>query len=585
VGQSLAGANFGAVFTPRVGQEVLVDFLGGDIDRPVIVGAVYNGRGAPDAQGNRIAAGAAGARGSAPAWFAGSRRAEPPGGHHEGPREGGHADDPEGHQHPAVLLGHRSQELGHGAPGHGGASQLVFDDSAAGHRIELSTTPGPGATTHGSGTQAARLQLGALRRQQGNQRLAPRGHGLELATDDHGALRAGAGLLLSAHAQPPSTQGGGQQLDTRAAQQVLQAARDLAHTLADSAQAHDARLGGESPVAGAAPAQGMHRNQGQQLPAEHGLQALAESLAATGFGPGADAPSDAGVVAGADQDAPAPTAGGLGSVPAWGRPDLVLAAPAGIGLFTPAAALLAAGTHLTLGAGQDLLAVAQGHHASVAKDGVVLYTHGTPGRAADPARSEAETGIALHAASGSVHASSNTGATRLTARDAVEVTSTQAGVLVASPQQIRLSAAGAALEIGAGGIMVKAPGAVKFKASMKNLTGAARAAAPGLRLPVSEFGTQEVYSQKVDLMNFIGVDAEHGNAYAQVPYTVRDAQGHVVAQGTTSLTGETERLYTKTQEALHLYLGEGEWQVFAEGTGSPPGVPDDDIPHTPASAS
>lgn len=38
-----AGAAFGAQFTPRVGTEVLVSFLGGDMDRPVVVGALFNG--------------------------------------------------------------------------------------------------------------------------------------------------------------------------------------------------------------------------------------------------------------------------------------------------------------------------------------------------------------------------------------------------------------------------------------------------------------------------------------------------------------------------------------------------------------
>jgi uncharacterized protein involved in type VI secretion and phage assembly len=32
-------------FLPRVGQEVLVQFLGNDIDRPIITGALYNGQG------------------------------------------------------------------------------------------------------------------------------------------------------------------------------------------------------------------------------------------------------------------------------------------------------------------------------------------------------------------------------------------------------------------------------------------------------------------------------------------------------------------------------------------------------------
>jgi hypothetical protein len=41
VGQPWAGTGFRAVNLPRVGQEVLVSFLGGDPDRPVIVGRVY----------------------------------------------------------------------------------------------------------------------------------------------------------------------------------------------------------------------------------------------------------------------------------------------------------------------------------------------------------------------------------------------------------------------------------------------------------------------------------------------------------------------------------------------------------------
>ncbi|MDC3957227.1 type VI secretion system Vgr family protein [Polyangium jinanense] len=41
VSQPLAGPGFGVINLPRVGQEVLVDFLGGDPDRPVIVGRVY----------------------------------------------------------------------------------------------------------------------------------------------------------------------------------------------------------------------------------------------------------------------------------------------------------------------------------------------------------------------------------------------------------------------------------------------------------------------------------------------------------------------------------------------------------------
>ena len=43
VSQVWAGANYGAVYTPRVGQEVIINFLEGDPDRPIIAGRVYNG--------------------------------------------------------------------------------------------------------------------------------------------------------------------------------------------------------------------------------------------------------------------------------------------------------------------------------------------------------------------------------------------------------------------------------------------------------------------------------------------------------------------------------------------------------------
>jgi type VI secretion system secreted protein VgrG len=42
VAQPWAGGNWGSIWIPRIGQEVLVSFLEGDPDRPVITGRVYN---------------------------------------------------------------------------------------------------------------------------------------------------------------------------------------------------------------------------------------------------------------------------------------------------------------------------------------------------------------------------------------------------------------------------------------------------------------------------------------------------------------------------------------------------------------
>ena len=42
VSQPWAGKNWGSMWIPRIGQEVVVDFLEGDPDRPLITGRVYN---------------------------------------------------------------------------------------------------------------------------------------------------------------------------------------------------------------------------------------------------------------------------------------------------------------------------------------------------------------------------------------------------------------------------------------------------------------------------------------------------------------------------------------------------------------
>ena len=47
VAQASAGAAWGSVFLPRVGHEVVVDFIEGDPDRPLVTGSVYHGANVP----------------------------------------------------------------------------------------------------------------------------------------------------------------------------------------------------------------------------------------------------------------------------------------------------------------------------------------------------------------------------------------------------------------------------------------------------------------------------------------------------------------------------------------------------------
>ena len=426
VAAGVAGANWGSVFVPRVGQEVLVQFIAGDIDRAVVVGALYNGSGSSDAQGNQIGGAAAGASANAAAWFPGTAK--------QGALEA--------HAHPAVLAGYKSQELASSAAGSGGYNQLVFDDSANGGRIELSST-----------SAQTRLQLGHLINQSDNQRLQPRGHGLDLSTAAWGAVRAGSGLLISAHARPGS-QAGGSSVDSREPAAQVDQSRSLLHTLAESAQQHKAK-GTEPDIVGA-----KDDDTSRQLSNEQALHGVSTSLA------GSEQRADAG-----SGDA-ASIGGGAGQVAAWTRPDLVLAAPSGVAMFTPAAAFVSAGNTQTLVSGQDAQLAAQASHAWAVKSGVVLFTYG---KAADAAKPNQETGIKLHAATGNVNMQSQSGATRLTADKAVAVASTGGMVRVTAPEHILLTAAGAAIDIQPGSITLKGPGKIEFKASMKELTGAASA--------------------------------------------------------------------------------------------------------------
>jgi type VI secretion system VgrG family protein len=210
----VAGANWGSHALPRVGQEVLIDFLDGNIDRPVVIGALYNGAGADDAQHNTVTAGPGAATGNAGAWFPGAAGA---------------------HAHAAVLSGLKSQAMQSSASGVGAYSQLVFDDTPGQARVALQRH----AQAH-RGT--AELNLGHLVHQTDNQRLGPVGLGAELKAVHAMAVRGRLGLLVSAERNGPSAD----QMDARAARQQIDAAHTLATSLAQTAQTHNAKLASDT---------------------------------------------------------------------------------------------------------------------------------------------------------------------------------------------------------------------------------------------------------------------------------------------------------------------------------------------------
>ncbi|MDR1662756.1 MAG: type VI secretion system tip protein VgrG, partial [Azoarcus sp.] len=165
-----AGAAWGHQFIPRIGQEVVIDFLESDIDRPLVTGVVYDGR-------------------QPVPWFSGAG------------------------QLPAnkTLSGIKTKE--HFGSQYG---ELLFDDTPEEVRTKLSSE-------HGK----TQLNQGFLVHPRTDGVAEPRGEGFELRTDRHGAIRAGEGLLLSTE---PKEAAQGKQLDRETAQSQLDAARELART-------------------------------------------------------------------------------------------------------------------------------------------------------------------------------------------------------------------------------------------------------------------------------------------------------------------------------------------------------------------
>lgn len=404
----VAGANWGGHLIPRPGQEVLVAFQNGNIDRPIIIGSVYNGEGNPDAQGNRIAGSTLNASANAPAFFAGR--------------------EDSAHTHGASLSGLKSQQLAHSRDGQGGYNQLLFDDTPGEGRLELATTE-----------YRSQLQLGHLKEQQDNARKKHRGHGGELATQASLAVRAGNGLLITADARPNASS---TQLDSREAISGLETAQSLTDSLADLAKKQNAGL----------------QNEAGELPVSQSLQHALEVLNAT-TSQGAKAAGTGEIKA---------TQGGTGTIPAWSEPRLQTSAPAGLAQLTPNHHVLVSGKTTSIASSQDSQIVSQGNVSLSVKDGLALFTHG---KSKNQKKPNQETGTHLHAASGQVSLQAQSGKLIAAADKKVTIASTHASLNASAKKHLLATAQGAYLKIEGGNIEVHAPGKVLFKASKKVWTG------------------------------------------------------------------------------------------------------------------
>lgn len=171
----MAGQYFGQMCLPRIGQEVVVQFLDGNIDHPVVVGVVYN-------------------RDNMPPWHLPAQRA---------------------------LAGLRSRELAGG--GDGGSNHLILDDTKGALQAQLK-----------SDHEHSQLSLGSITRiETSDGRMDARGEGWELATNAWGVARANRGMLITTEAR---ANGASHIKDMGETQQRLSAAHAQHEALAKLAQ-------------------------------------------------------------------------------------------------------------------------------------------------------------------------------------------------------------------------------------------------------------------------------------------------------------------------------------------------------------
>ncbi|CAM3436738.1 hypothetical protein GCM10016272_03720 [Psychrobacter glaciei] len=77
IASHLVADNMGQTHPLRHGQHVLIDFIGGDITHPIIIGSTHNGQGNTDAQHNSIVSDSGSLDATSPAWFINQSHAHP----------------------------------------------------------------------------------------------------------------------------------------------------------------------------------------------------------------------------------------------------------------------------------------------------------------------------------------------------------------------------------------------------------------------------------------------------------------------------------------------------------------------------
>lgn len=480
VAQRSAGGGMGSQFLPRIGTEVLVQFLENDIDRPIIIGALYNGRG----EGGAVPTpGGQGSTGQDDACFqaahdhAGSGQANLAGGH--GPVWHGASADAAGHRHNSSQWGTRSKE--HGGSGY---NQLLFDDTDAQGRVQLKCSH--------AGTE---LNLGHLIHASDNYRGSFRGLGAELRSDAYGSIRAGAGMLVSSYRLSHGASQRDPAGDNVAGIALLKQAVKIAEVFDTAATTHQT-------VALAAHAGA--RRQGQSMLDDQAapLPGLLKALS--------------GLVASQSMDAARSdarsknTKAGSEKLPQTTDPIIGIAAKAGLGVHAAHSLQVANGEGVTLMSGQDTQFVAGNQMRVQSKQAIGIL--GGVVKAG-----ENNTGLQMIAARDAINLQAQSDTLAVVARDQVSIMSANAHIDWAAAKRISLSTAGGAnITIDGGNITIQCPGKIAILAGKKSFSGPGHLNYPLPRPPRSELEKRPLNFK----MRLADTPGPNGHALANLPWII-----------------------------------------------------------------
>ncbi len=422
VAQRAAGGGMGSQFLPRIGQEVLVQFLENDIDRPIIIGALYNGQG----EGGTMPTpgGAAREPGDASVFAPAHDHAVAGQGNLAGgnsPLWHGAAGASAAHRNGAAQWGIRSKEFGK-AGAMAGYNQLLFDDTDSQGRVQLK-----------SSHAASELSLGHLIHGADNYRGSLRGAGAELRTDAYGAVRAKAGLLVSSYVINHGPNARDPAGDNAAGIALMKQAVMLGDTFSAAASTHQT-VAYASHIGASAP--NASELDDQAAP----LKALLAS------------------VSGMQEE-----------LPQTKDAIIAIAAKAGLGLIAGQNLQLANGETVTLMSGQDTQFAGGGK--------LRLHTGQAIGVLGGAIKAgQDDTGVQLIAAQGTIEVQAQSDVMQVQARDEVNVISANAHVDWAALKSIRLSTAGGAnITIEGGNITIQCPGKITVFAGKKSFIGPTQA--------------------------------------------------------------------------------------------------------------